>query len=148
MRAHGHSKAARKFQFMKVPSARFGVHRLFEQIGLPIKGLEDGFGWKIHDVENSAQLAREGWTKAKASRLSGDSFGVVLHELTNSLIDGWLPLRDMLDALRARPLSVHVCITGRRCPEELIGMADTVTEMRKIKCAYGAGSPVRCGIED
>ena len=43
LRAHGRGKAVKIFQFMKVPSARFGEHRLFEQIGLPIEGLGDGF---------------------------------------------------------------------------------------------------------
>ncbi|NBY26193.1 MAG: cob(I)yrinic acid a,c-diamide adenosyltransferase, partial [Betaproteobacteria bacterium] len=34
------------FQFMKVPTARFGEHRMFEQLGIPIEGLGDGFSWK------------------------------------------------------------------------------------------------------
>lgn len=46
LRAHGRGKAVKVFQFMKVPSARFGEHRMFEQIGLPIEGLGDGFSWK------------------------------------------------------------------------------------------------------
>ena len=37
LRAHGRGKAVKIFQFMKVPSARFGEHRLFEQIGLPMR---------------------------------------------------------------------------------------------------------------
>jgi cob(I)yrinic acid a,c-diamide adenosyltransferase (EC 2.5.1.17) len=46
LRAHGRGKAVKIFQFMKVPTARFGEHRMFEQIGLPIEGLGDGFSWK------------------------------------------------------------------------------------------------------
>jgi cob(I)alamin adenosyltransferase len=50
LRAHGrhhvHGKAVKIFQFMKVPSARFGEHRMFEQLGIPIEGLGDGFSWK------------------------------------------------------------------------------------------------------
>ena len=41
LRAHGrrhvHGKNVRIFQFMKVPTARFGEHRMFEQIGIPIE---------------------------------------------------------------------------------------------------------------
>jgi cob(I)alamin adenosyltransferase len=80
------------FQFMKVPSARFGEHRMFEQIGIPIEGLGDGFSWKSQDLEHSAQLARDGWQKAKAAILSGDYFLVVLDEITYPLIYGWLAL--------------------------------------------------------
>ena len=60
LRAHGRGKAVKVYQFMKVPSARFGEHRMFEQIGLPIEGLGDGFSWKSKDLEHSAQLARDG----------------------------------------------------------------------------------------
>ena len=42
LRAHGRGKAVKIYQFMKVPSARFGEHRMFEQLGIPIEGLGDG----------------------------------------------------------------------------------------------------------
>jgi len=54
----------------------------------------------------------------------------------------------VLATLRARPKDVHVCLTGRRCPPELIELADTVTEMTKIKHAFNAGIPAQRGIED
>jgi ATP:corrinoid adenosyltransferase len=41
-RATGRGKAVKVYQFMKVPTARFGEHRLAEQVGLPIEGLGDG----------------------------------------------------------------------------------------------------------
>lgn len=46
LRAHGRGKAVKIYQFMKVPSARFGEHRVFERLGVPIEGLGDGFSWK------------------------------------------------------------------------------------------------------
>ena len=148
LRAFGRGKAVRIFQFMKVPSARFGEHRAFEQLGIPIEGLGDGFSWKSKDLEHSAQLARDGWAKARADILSGERFLVVLDEITYPLIYGWLPLQDVLDTLAARPRDVHVCLTGRRCPEEIIAIADTVTEMKLIKHAFQAGIPAQRGIED
>jgi hypothetical protein len=39
---------------MKVPTARFGEHRLAEQVDLPVVGLGDGFSWKSKDLEQSA----------------------------------------------------------------------------------------------
>ena len=67
LRAHGRGKAVKIFQFMKVPSARFGEHRLFAELGVPIEGLGDGFSWKSRDLEHIAQLAREGWARAEAA---------------------------------------------------------------------------------
>ena len=148
LRAHGRGKVVKIYQFMKVPSARFGEHRMFEQIGIPIEGLGDGFSWKSQDLERSAQLARDGWEKARASILSGDYFLVVLDEITYPLIYGWLPLEPVLQTLRDRPKHVHVCLTGRSCPAEIMELADTVTEMAQIKHAFNAGVPAQRGIED
>ena len=148
LRAHGRGKAVKIFQFMKVPSARFGEHRMFEQIGIPIEGLGDGFSWKSQDLEHSAELARDGWEKARAAILSGEFFLVVLDEITYPLIYGWLPLQSVLETLRERPKHVHVVLTGRRCPPEIIELADTVTEMAMVKHAFKAGIPAQRGIED
>ena len=147
-RQHVHGKQVRIFQFMKVPTARFGEHRTFEQIGLPIEGLGDGFSWKSKDLDQSAQLAREGWAKARAAILDGEHFLVVLDEITYPLIYGWLPLDEVLQTLQQRPTDVHVCLTGRRCPQEIIDIADTVTEMTMVKHAFKAGIPAQRGIED
>ena len=147
-RTHVHGKRVKIFQFMKVPSARFGEHRVFETLGLPIEGLGDGFSWKSQDLAHSAQLARDGWQKARDAILSGEYFMVTLDELTYPLIYGWLPLDDVLQTLRERPRDVHVVITGRRCPPEIIELADTVTEMTLVKHAFKAGIPAQRGIED
>lgn len=148
LRAHGRGKAVKIYQFMKVPSARFGEHRMFEQLGIPIEGLGDGFSWKSQDLEHSAQLARDGWQRAKATILEGAHFMVTLDEMTYPLIYGWLPLEDVLQTLRSRPAQVHVVVTGRRCPPEIIALADTVTEMTMVKHAFQAGIPAQRGIED
>lgn len=177
LRAHGRGKAVKIYQFMKVPSARFGEHRAFEWLaerGTPpgrspggpapsegsdprnggawghslIEGLGDGFSWKSQDLEHSAQLARDGWAKACATIRAGGHFLVVLDEITYPLIYGWLPLEEVLQTLRERPPHVHVCLTGRRCPPEIVALADTVTEMTLVKHAFQAGIPAQRGIED
>lgn len=148
MRAHGRGKPVKIFQFMKVPTARFGEHRVFEQLGIPIEGLGDGFTWKSRDLDHSADLAREGWVRAREAILGGEYFLVVLDEVTYPLIYGWLPLEEVLQTLRERPPHVHVMLTGRRCPPEIIEIADTVTEMTLVKHAFQAGIPAQRGIED
>ena len=148
LRALGRGKAVKIFQFMKVPSARFGEHRMFEQLGIPIEGLGDGFSWKSHDLERSAQLARDGWERAKAAIMGGEFFMVTLDEITYPLIYGWLPLEGVLETLKTRPGHVHVVLTGRRCPAEIVELADTVTEMQMVKHAFKAGIPAQRGIED
>ncbi len=148
LRAHGRGKRVHVYQFMKVPSARFGEHRVFEQLGVPIEGLGDGFSWKSKDLEHSAQLARDGWARAEATIRAGTHFLVVLDEIMYPLRYGWLPLEPVLQALRERPAGTTVVLTGRNAPEELIELADTVTEMRLVKHHFNAGVPAQRGIED
>lgn len=152
LRAHGRAKPVKIFQFMKVPTARFGEHRMFEHLGIPIEGLGDGFSWKSQDMERSAALARDGWLRAKASIQSGEYFMVVLDEFTYPLIYGWMEaaggVEEVIQTLFDRPSHVHVVITGRRCPQEIIELADTVTEMTMVKHAFKAGIPAQRGIED
>jgi len=148
LRAHGRGKAVHIYQFMKVPSARFGEHRLFAQLGVPIEGLGDGFSWKSRDLDHSAQLARDGWARAAATIRAGKHFLVVLDEIMYPLRYGWIALGEVLACLRERPPEVTVVLTGRNAPDELIELADTVTEMHKVKHHFDAGVPAQRGIED
>ncbi len=148
LRAFGRGKTVKVYQFMKVPSARFGEHRLFENLGIPIEGLGDGFSWKSRDLEHSAELARAGWARAEATLLAGEHFMVVLDEIMYPLRYGWLPIEPVLTCLRQRPPHVHVVLTGRNAPEELVELADTVTEMTLVKHHFQAGVPAQRGIED
>ena len=98
--------------------------------------------------DHSAQLARDGWERARATILGGEHFLVVLDEIMYPLRYGWLPLDPVLETLRTRPSHVHVCLTGRGAPQELIDLADTVTEMTMVKHHFKAGVPAQRGIED
>ena len=62
--------------------------------------------------------------------------------------DGKGKSTDVLQTLRQRPAHVQVVLTGRRCPPEIMALADTVTEMTKIKNAFNAGVPAQRGIEN
>lgn len=148
LRALGRGKTVKVYQFMKVPSARFGEHRMFERLGIPIEGLGDGFSWKSRDLDHSAELAREGWTRAEATVRAGEHFMVILDEIMYPLRYGWLPLEPVLACLRARPAHVNVVLTGRNAPAELVALADTVTEMTLVKHHFQAGVPAQRGIED
>ncbi len=148
LRAVGRGKVVKVYQFMKVPSARFGEHRMFERLGMPIEGLGDGFSWKSRDLEHSAELARLGWARAEATVRAGEHFMVVLDEIMYPLRYGWLPLEPVLACLHERPPHVHVVLTGRNAPAELVAVADTVTEMTLIKHHFKAGIPAQRGIED
>ena len=72
---------------------------------------------------------------------------MVLDEITYPIQFGWIPLSEVLDALKVRPKGVTVVLTGRGAPQELIDLADTVSEVQSIKHAFEAGVPAQRGIE-
>ncbi|MFC3216973.1 cob(I)yrinic acid a,c-diamide adenosyltransferase [Comamonas sp. JC664] len=132
---------------MKVPTARFGEHRLSEKVGLPVEGLGDGFSWKAA-IWSTAPVAREGWEKAQGSPSSRVSISWWCSMRSPyPLIYGWLPLQEVLDAPGRAPQGGACLHHGRRCPQEIIDAADTVTEMTMIKHAFKAGIPAQRGIE-
>ena len=147
LRAAGRGLRVRVFQFLKHETARFGEHRALARLGVPIEGLGDGFTWTSRDLDASAELARRGWERAREAIASGEWQLVVLDEVTYPIRYGWLDVGEVLAALAARPRHVHVVLTGRGAPPELIEAADTVTEMRKVKHAFEAGVPAQKGIE-
>jgi cob(I)alamin adenosyltransferase len=93
-------------------------------------------------------LALAGWEKARAAILSGEYFMVVLDEIMYPLRYGWIALDAVLEVLRQRPSAVHVVLTGRNAPAELVELADTVTEMTLVKHHFQQGVPAQRGIED
>ena len=71
----------------------------------------------------------------------------MLDELTYIINYDFVGLEEILTALRQRPEHVHVVITGRNAPDELVQMADLVTEMKSIKHPFEKGVPAQAGID-
>jgi len=78
---------------------------------------------------------------------SGEYDLVVLDEVNIALYYGLISIDDLKTALLARDRQVEVVLTGRYAPQELIDMADLVTEMLEIKHYYNQGVEARTGIE-
>lgn len=147
-RAWGRGMRVRVFQFLKPPSANFGEHRAARKLGIPIEALGDGFTWRSKDPERTRALAVAQWERCAGTILAGEEDVVILDEFTYPLHYGWIPVEAALDVLRRRPPMLHVVITGRHAPPELIDFADLVTEMRVVKHPYREqGIKAQPGIE-
>jgi cob(I)alamin adenosyltransferase len=72
---------------------------------------------------------------------------LILDEVTYAVKYGWVPVEDVVAAVRDRAPKTNVVLTGRDAPPELVDVADTVTEMRKVKHAYDQGIKALKGIE-
>ena len=90
----------------------------------------------------------EQWSRCREAILGGEEDIIVLDEFTYALHYGWVPVADAVDTLQRRPDDMHVIITGRYAPQELIDYADLVTEMKLIKHPYeDKGIRAQQGIE-
>jgi cob(I)alamin adenosyltransferase len=106
-----------------------------------------GFTWESDDLSRDKAAAQAAWATARADILSGERDLVVLDELTYAFHYGFLDLVEVLDTLTSRPSGVHVIITGRNAPEELVAIADTVTEMTLVKHPFQRGERARVGVD-
>ena len=132
-RAWGRGLDVRMFQFIKHSTARFGEHRAAEKIGLRIEAMGDGFTWLSTDMDETTALAQEQWRRCREVISTGAEDVIVLDEFTYAMHYGWVDTQDVIDTLRRRPPQMHVVITGRNAPADLIDYADLVTEMTLIK---------------
>src|SRR5947199_1103200 len=95
--------------------------------------LGDGFTWLSKDIEKDKMLAREGWQICRQKMLSGDYDLIVLDEMTYVLKYGWLSWEEVRETLDKRPAGMHVVVTGRYTPPELVAYADLVSEVVEVK---------------
>jgi len=146
-RAWGRGMKVIMLQFIKHTTANFGEQRAAQKIGIPMRAMGDGFTWRSKDLEQSADLARALWEDAQEVIASGEYDIVILDEFTYPLHYGWIPVEEVIEALKKRPEMQHVIITGRHAPEALIEYADLVTEMKVIKHPYQQGIKAQPGIE-
>jgi len=72
---------------------------------------------------------------------------VVLDEFTYLLMYRMIDLSLAMEALAARPMDLHVIVTGRGAPPDLIEAADLVTEMQPVKHPFQDGINAQRGIE-
>jgi cob(I)alamin adenosyltransferase len=124
-------------QFIKgaIPT---GEAALVRRLNLPIEmhTMGDGFTWNTQDRDKDIASARKAWDQTVAL-LRDESFDlIVLDELNVVLHYDYLPLAEVLDELRRKREMLHVVVTGRNAKQELIDMADLVTEMKLVKHPY------------
>jgi cob(I)alamin adenosyltransferase len=134
-------------QFIKSGKWKTGERKLADHRGVEWHTLGDGFTWESSDLDETAAKGRHAWDVAAAKLASGDFDLLILDELTYAVTYGWVPVGDVVAGIRGRAPKTNVVITGRNAAPELIEVADTVTEMTKVKHAYDQGITAMKGIE-
>jgi len=110
--------------------------------------LGDGFTWDTKNPEQDIATSREIWELCKAKLRSHEFDMLLIDEINYVTGYGWISGEEVAGFLREeRPEWMHVILTGRNAADEVIELADTVTEMRMVKHAFEQGIPATQGIE-
>ena len=112
-----------------------------------INAMGEGFTWDVADRQRDLAAAAKAWEQAK-SLINDPTYDMVLlDELNICLRYDYLPIDEVVAFLKDKPASKHVIVTGRNAKDELIEIADLVTEMTEIKHHFRAGVKAQRGIE-
>lgn len=115
------------------------------QLDFHVMGL--GFTWDSDDLDRDKKAAQQAWAKAREMISNGTHKLIVLDEITYAFHYNWLDVHEVIHTLTARPADVHVVITGRKCPEALLELADTVSVIEARKHPFQHGVPAQPGVD-
>ncbi|MEM2160153.1 MAG: cob(I)yrinic acid a,c-diamide adenosyltransferase [Candidatus Nitrosotenuis sp.] len=104
--------------------------------------LDDKTPKEIHQ-----KIANEAIQIAKQKILSQDYNIVILDEINYAVNLGLVDVSDVLDLVNAKPSNVTLVLTGNHARQEVIDVADLVTEMREIKHPFQKGIRAKKGID-
>ncbi|MFN3227464.1 MAG: cob(I)yrinic acid a,c-diamide adenosyltransferase [Hyphomicrobiales bacterium] len=148
-RALGHGQRVGVIQFVK-GKWETGERAVLERFSdlVTINTMGEGFTWETQDRQRDIAAAEAAWEKAKSLITGGQHKLVLLDELNIVLRYSYIDPAEVVAFLRdEKPDDVHVTVTGRNAPEELIEIADLVTEMTQVKHPFRSGVKAQQGIE-
>lgn len=150
MRCVAHAMPCAVVQFIK-GAWDTGERRLMERHFVELcqfHAMGEGFTWETQDRARDIAAARAGWEKAKALIRDPAIRMVLLDEINIALRYDYLDIAEVVSFLTTeKPPLTHVVLTGRNAKDELIAIADLVTEMTLIKHPFRSGIKAQPGVE-
>ena len=146
-RALGHGFKVCVIQFIKKPSDYGEVisAKKFENLEWHTEGR--GFTWKSDDLEKDKAVAGKGFELTKQKIASDEYDLIVLDEITYLTNFKFIEIEELVGVLKNKPERLNIILTGRDVDPKLIEIADTVTEMKKIKHCFDKGVKAKKGVE-
>ena len=98
--------------------------------------------------DRDTEMAQAAWGKAKELIRDGRNAMVLLDEINIALRYGYVDIAEVAAFLKSeKPPMTHVVLTGRNAADELIEIADLVTEMELVKHPFRSGIKAQEGVE-
>ncbi|MEM9715397.1 MAG: cob(I)yrinic acid a,c-diamide adenosyltransferase [Pseudomonadota bacterium] len=108
----------------------------------------EGFTWETQDKTRDTEMAQAAWAKAKELILDPEISMVLLDEINIAIRYDYVDINEVVEFLATqKPHMTHVVLTGRNAKDELIEIADLVTEMELIKHPFRSGIKAQIGVE-
>ena len=108
----------------------------------------EGFTWETQDKTRDTEMAAAAWEKAKSLIRDPKNTMVLLDEINIALRYDYINISDVCHfLLNEKPEMTHVVLTGRNAKDELIEIADLVTEMELVKHPFRGGIKAQIGVE-
>ncbi|SHF31441.1 MULTISPECIES: cob(I)yrinic acid a,c-diamide adenosyltransferase [Litoreibacter] len=108
----------------------------------------EGFTWETQDKSRDIEMAQAAWAKAKELIRDPSNHMVLLDEINIALRYDYIDINEVVTFLaEEKPDMTHVVLTGRNAKDELIELADLVTEMELIKHPFRSGIKAQIGVE-
>jgi cob(I)alamin adenosyltransferase len=149
MRSLGHGYKVAIVQFIKgawEPAEKAVLNKWSDQLEFHAMG--EGFTWDTQDRERDIEKATAAWSTSLEYILNPEYRLVLLDEINIALKLGYLDVETVIAGLARKPEDSHVILTGRGAPEQLIAIADLVTEMSLVKHPFREqGVKAQPGIE-
>ena len=148
-RARGQGLRVGVIQFIKSPELTYGEAVTAAQLNIPFQSMGDGFIFNNADHTQDCQAAKAAWEEAQRWITSREYDVVILDEITYMFTFHWLDVKEAIDWLKEnKPPAMHLVMTGRCAPQELVEYADLVTEMQEIKHPFKEQKiPAQMGID-
>ena len=151
LRAVGYNHKVCMIQFIK-GSWHYGeldsVKRLEPELELTAVG--KGFVGIIDDKsprEDHEKIAEEA-IKICKEKINSDKFDVVILDEINYAVDlGLIRIEQVIELIKMKPDDLDLVLTGNHAKQEIIDLADLVTEMKEIKHPFKSGIKAKKGID-
>jgi len=114
---------------------------------LQILPMGEGFTWDTKNPERDRQKAQEAWEFGVKEARTGNYQMIIFDEINYVIRYNYLEVEKVVAFLNTKPPALHIFLTGRDAHEQLIEIADLVTEMREIKHPFKKGIKAQKGIE-
>jgi cob(I)alamin adenosyltransferase len=108
----------------------------------------EGFTWETQDKTRDTEMALAAWEKAKTLIRDPSNAMVLLDEINIAIRYDYVPIAEVVAFLKdEKPPMTHVVLTGRNAHDDLIEIADLVTEMELVKHPFRSGIKAQIGVE-